>query len=108
MTTRWTHQTEIEVLTTPEDYEAFQVRIHVQGDPGRPKAFSRSQMQWEAPEPASLDMLSFEFLDPATDQWRAPQANRPYVFHTDDHIVAAVDAWWEDHGDECWESLSCD
>ena len=105
---KWTHQTEVEVLTTPEDYEPVKVRIHVQGDPGRARVFSRSQMQWEAPEPASLDMLSFEFLDPATDQWREPAPNRPYVFHTDDPIVSAVDAWWEDHGDECWESLSCD
>ena len=102
---RWTHQTEIEVLTNPEegDYAPIQVRIHLSGDPGRPKAFSRSQMQWEAPEPASLDMLSFEFLDPVVGKWRAPD-----VFRSDDNIVAAVDAWWEDHGDECWESMTCD
>lgn len=101
---RWTHTISLEVPTLPEgDYEERQVRLHVNGDPGRPKAFSRSQMQWEAPEPASLDLEEVEIFDQG--KWRKPIGIHPGVYTSDNRILEAVDEWWDDHGDECWESF---
>lgn len=113
MTYQWHHHVALEVRTTPEDFEEFHIQLLVSGYPGSPATFNKAQGQWDPPEPAELELLDVFFLDPSSPRARYTRAlpANPLMFDSgDQNVLDAVDVWWDDHADECWESLSeeCD
>ena len=101
---KWSHLISVEVPISPEDFEEVSVLLYVEGRPGAPATFTRSQGQWEPPDDRELDLLRIEMQDPDTGKWRKPvEASSGEIFN-DHHVLAAVDEWWDDHCDECWES----
>lgn len=102
MSIRFTHLIEVEVPVSPEDYECISVCLHVMGIPGSTAYYDKNH-GWQPPDDRELELLLIEIQDANTKRFRkAVPSCYPDIF--DQHILDAVDTWWDDHCDECWES----
>jgi hypothetical protein len=99
---KFTHLIEVEAPVSPEDFETVQVCLNLRGSKGHPAWYDKLH-GWQPPEHDELELLSIEIQDPTTKLFRRAI---PYCYPDsfDQPIIDAVDLWWCDHADECWES----
>ena len=100
MASYWTHDTFVSIAKDGDVLEVA-VRLHVTGDKGRP-ARVRYDENDHPEEPRSIELHRFEI-------WReCPTGGGVYVAPVlpgDRAIVWAVDEWFDQNSDRCWESF---
>jgi hypothetical protein len=104
MPKKWVHVTSVEVQTTPEDWEEMAVNLHVSGTPETRDYFCTGYGNWLPGDPAEIELLRVEMC--VKGKWRKAIPADPYAGgHYDQAVLDAVEAWWDEHADSCWESL---
>jgi hypothetical protein len=99
---QWTHTIYVEVSDGPEDWKEVECRLRVEGTKGRPMSFNAAWGNWEPPEEPELDLIECKIKD--GDKWRKPVPSS-YPDNFDQEVIDAIDGWWADRSEECWESL---
>jgi hypothetical protein len=102
---KWCHEIDVQVRTSPEDWDDVVVCLYVSGSPATRDYFCQSHGNWLPGDPAELELLGIEVLDNGT--WRkALPACYPDTF--DQAILDAVEEWWDACSELCWDSLDED
>lgn len=117
-----------------EDDIEVDVRLYVQGTPATSDYFDRSLGNWLPGDAAEIELLSFEIIEQVHCHGCKGTGQSPFslpgnpqtccichgkgkvmgerkpvpaiMFEPGDQaVIDAVDAWWCDHADTCWDSL---
>ena len=104
---RWTHETTVEVQTTPVDVEDVSVRLHLTGSPATKEYFDRAYGNWLPGDPPEVEVIRVEVFDGS--KYRRAIPADPYGGDSHDQpILDAVEDWWDERSAECWDSLEED
>jgi hypothetical protein len=134
MAYRWTHDTTVTVIVGPEGGEDsidYDVRLYVSGSPGTPDHFDKGHGNWLPGDPPEVELERFEICEHAKcprckgSCWeilpagvrcaacrglgRLTTYRKPlpacYPDSNDQGVIDAVEAWFADNAETCWESL---